>query len=118
MILHAEALQQSLPRLQLRDNGVEIDEALLPIREQVNGLCEIYGFNPLYLANEGKVLMIVGRESAGQAIEMMKQFDTGIDACDIGSISSSNPGKVLMKSVIGGTRIIDKLAGEQLPRIC
>jgi hydrogenase expression/formation protein HypE len=99
-------------------NGIEIDETLLPIRDQVNGLCEIYGFNPLYLANEGKVMMIVGRESSGEAIERMKQFDTGVHACAIGSISSSNPGKVLMKSVIGSTRIIDKLAGEQLPRIC
>ncbi len=96
-------------------NGMEIDETLLPIRDQVNGMCEIYGFNPLYLANEGKVLMIVGRESAGEAIERMKQFDAGVHACAIGSISGSSPGKVLMKSVIGATRIIDKLAGEQLP---
>jgi hydrogenase expression/formation protein HypE len=98
--------------------GVEIDESLLPIREQVNGMCEIYGFNPLYLANEGKVLMIVGRESAGKAIDRMQQFDAGVHACAIGSITGTNPGKVLMKSVIGATRIIDKLAGEQLPRIC
>lgn len=99
-------------------NGIEIDETLLPIRDQVNGMCEIYGFNPLYLANEGKVMMIVGRESSGEAIKRMKQFDIGVHACAIGSISISNPGKVLMKSVIGSTRIIDKLAGEQLPRIC
>jgi len=98
--------------------GIEIEEERIPIREQVNGLCEIYGFNPLYLANEGKVLMITSKESASGAIEIMKQFDTGRDAGIIGVISSSNPGKVLMKSVIGGTRLIDKLAGEQLPRIC
>jgi hydrogenase expression/formation protein HypE len=98
--------------------GVEIHESSLPIREQVNGLCEIYGFNPLYLANEGKVLMIVSRESAGSAVELMKGFDTGKDACIIGSISNMHPGRVLMKSVIGGSRIIDKLTGEQLPRIC
>jgi hydrogenase expression/formation protein HypE len=98
--------------------GIEIEETSLPIREQVNGLCEIYGFNPLYLANEGKVLMIVAKESAGYAVEQMKRFDIGGHACVIGSICSSNPGRVLMRSVIGGTRIIDKLAGEQLPRIC
>jgi hydrogenase expression/formation protein HypE len=98
--------------------GIEIDEARLPIREQVNGLCEIYGFNPLFLANEGKVMMVVGKGSADQAIDLMKQFETGTDARIIGSISSSTSGRVLMRSVIGGTRIIDKLAGEQLPRIC
>ncbi len=99
-------------------SGIEIEEGWIPIREQVNGLCEIYGFNPLYLANEGKVLMITSRESAGRAIDIMKQTDTGKEARVIGSISSLNPGKVIMKSVIGGTRLIDKLAGEQLPRIC
>jgi hydrogenase expression/formation protein HypE len=98
--------------------GIEIEESALPIREQVNGLCEVYGFNPLYLANEGKVLMIVSRESAGKAVEQMKKFECGVYACAIGSICISNPGKVLMRSTIGGTRIIDKLAGEQLPRIC
>jgi len=98
--------------------GIEIEEGLLPIREQVNGLCEIYGFNPLYLANEGKVLMITSKESSAKAVEIMKQFDSGRDARIIGAVSSSNPGRVLMQSVIGGTRIIDKLAGEQLPRIC
>jgi hydrogenase expression/formation protein HypE len=98
--------------------GIQIEEEYIPIREQVNGLCEIYGFNPLYLANEGKVLMIVPGDSAGRAVEIMKQFDTGRDACIIGSVSTGNPGKVIMKSVTGGTRLIDKLAGEQLPRIC
>jgi hydrogenase expression/formation protein HypE len=99
-------------------HGVLIDEQLIPVREQVNGLCEIYGFNPLYLANEGKVLMIVAPESAELAIKMMQRYDTGKEARMIGTITSDNPGKVLMKSVIGGTRIIDRLAGEQLPRIC
>ncbi len=98
--------------------GIEIDEERIPIREQVNGLCEIYGFNPLYLANEGKVLMITSGESALQAVEIMKKSDTGKDARIIGSVSSSNPGRVMMKTVTGGTRMIDKLAGEQLPRIC
>jgi hydrogenase expression/formation protein HypE len=98
--------------------GIEIEEEWIPVREQVNGLCEIYGFNPLYLANEGKVLMIISRGSALRAIDIMKQSDFGKDARIIGSISSSTPGKVIMKSVTGGSRLIDKLAGEQLPRIC
>jgi hydrogenase expression/formation protein HypE len=98
--------------------GIEIEEERIPIREQVNGLCEIYGFNPLYLANEGKVLMITSRGSATGAIEIMKKFYTGRDACVIGAIGSSNPGKVTMRTVTGGIRLIDKLAAEQLPRIC
>jgi len=98
--------------------GVAFDEALLPVREQVSGLCEIYGFNPLYLANEGKVLMVVDSSSAGRVLDVMKEFDTGTEARIIGSITDTHPGRVLMKSVTGGTRIVDKLAGEQLPRIC
>ncbi len=101
-----------------RDFGVEIDETLLPVREQVNGLCELYGFNPLYLANEGKVMLIVARESTDKALAIMKQFNTGTNACVIGVIKDSHPGRAVMRSVIGSTLIIDKLAGEQLPRIC
>jgi hydrogenase expression/formation protein HypE len=101
-----------------RNVGAFIDESSLPIREQVNGLCEVYGFNPLYLANEGKVLMIVANKSAELALKLMKQYPTGHNARSIGTITAKDQGKVLMKSIIGGTRIIDKLAGEQLPRIC
>ena len=98
--------------------GVVIEESLLPVREQVLGLCEIYGFNPLYLANEGKVLVVVDRESAESVHETMKKFEIGRESRIIGNMTSSHPGRVLMQSLIGGTRIVDKLAGEQLPRIC
>jgi hydrogenase expression/formation protein HypE len=98
--------------------GVIIDEQSIPVREQVAGICEIYGFNPLYLANEGKVLMIVDGEEADSALQIMHQHPLGRDARIIGRIDDGKPGKVLMKSVTGGTRMIDKLAGEQLPRIC
>jgi hydrogenase expression/formation protein HypE len=98
--------------------GMLIDEKDIPVREQVAGLCEVYGFNPLYLANEGKVMMVVAPESADLAITLMQRFSTGRDSRIIGAITTDHPGKVLMKSVIGGTRIIDRLAGEQLPRIC
>ena len=98
--------------------GILTEERLIPVREQVNGICEIYGFNPLYLANEGKLLMIVSEESASRALNLMKSHPLGQDAAIIGTITDENRGKVLMRSIIGGTRIIDKLAGEQLPRIC
>lgn len=99
-------------------NGIHISEEDIPMREQVKGLCEIYGFNPLYLANEGKVLMVVSADTADMAMDLMQRHPLGRNASIIGSITDQNPGKVLMKSVVGGTRIVDKLAGEQLPRIC
>lgn len=102
----------------LMNLGILIDEKSIPVREQVIGICEVYGFNPLYLANEGKVLMIVAPESAELAVKLMQQHPIGKDAQVIGKVTGRNPGKVLLKSMIGGTRIIDKLAGEQLPRIC
>jgi hydrogenase expression/formation protein HypE len=102
----------------LMNVGVLIDEALIPVREQVTGICEIYGFNPLYLANEGKMLIIVAPESAEAALKILRQHHLGHESRVIGEVTGTNSGKVLMKSVIGGTRIIDKLAGEQLPRIC
>lgn len=98
--------------------GIFADEKDIPVRDQVSGVCEIYGFNPLYLANEGKVLMVVADSSAEKAIGLMRSHPMGQNAAIIGTISNENKGKVLMRSVIGGTRIIDKLAGEQLPRIC
>jgi hydrogenase expression/formation protein HypE len=98
--------------------GIHIEEQLLPVRQQVNGLCEVYGFNPLYLANEGKILVVIKENDAEKALGVMKQFKEGAQACRIGSITGTNHGRVLMKSLIGGTRIIDRLAGEQLPRIC
>lgn len=99
-------------------HGIMIDEQLIPVREQVAGICEIFGFNPLYLANEGKVLLIVAPESVEQALSLIRYADIGTEARIIGSVTAEHMGKVLMKSVTGGTRIIDKLAGEQLPRIC
>ncbi len=98
--------------------GIGFDEENLPVRDQVNGICEIFGFNPLYLANEGKLVLIVAREEASKALEVMESNPLGRNAAIIGEVSTQNSGKVLMKSLIGGTRIVDKLAGEQLPRIC
>jgi hydrogenase expression/formation protein HypE len=107
-----------LAEIAVGKTGIMIDEQTIPIREQIMGICEIYGFNPLYLANEGKALMIVSAKTEDLAIKVLHRHELGRDARCIGKISAANPGKVLMKSTIGGTRIIDKLAGEQLPRIC
>lgn len=99
-------------------SGIQIDESLIPVRDQVSGMCEIYGFNPLYLANEGKMILIVPGDIAGKALKLMQGHPSGKNASNLGEITDKYPGKVLMKSIIGGTHLIDKLAGEQLPRIC
>ena len=98
--------------------GAIVEEGSLPIRTQTMGLCELYGFDPLYLANEGKMLLVVDEASSGTCLEVMRSFDTGKDAALIGSLTSSDPGKVLLHASTGGTRILHRLAGEQLPRIC
>jgi hydrogenase expression/formation protein HypE len=98
--------------------GIVIEEEKIPVRAQVSGACEIYGFNPLYLANEGKVMMVVDKDSSDHTLRILHEHELGKDARVIGSVVEANPGRVIMKSVIGSTRIIDKLAGEQLPRIC
>ncbi len=100
------------------NTGLLIDEQSIPVREQINGICEIYGFNPLYLANEGKLLMVVSPGTADRALEIMQGHLLGKDACSIGTVTLANAGKVLLQSAYGGTRLLTKLAGEQLPRIC
>lgn len=101
-----------------RNVGALLDENAIPVRTQTTGLCELYGFDPLYLANEGKVLLVVDNKSADTCLEIMRSFDTGKDAAIIGSVTASNAGKVLLHSSTGGSRILQRLAGEQLPRIC
>lgn len=98
--------------------GILIEERKIPVREQVNGICEIYGFNPLYLANEGKMMVVVSGRTVDKALKIMQQHELGKEACLIGQITETNPNMVLMNSIIGSTRIIEKLTGEQLPRIC
>jgi hydrogenase expression/formation protein HypE len=98
--------------------GVEIDEQNIPVRENVRGICEVFGFDPLYMANEGKVIMVVSPEDADNIIEIMKMNEYGKNTEVIGRITSANKGRVIMNTRIGGRRIIDMLTGEQLPRIC
>jgi hydrogenase expression/formation protein HypE len=98
--------------------GISIDENKLPLEKQVAAACEILGLDPLYVANEGVFLAIVDSEIANEVLEMMKEDKKGENAVCIGEITKEHPTKVVMKSTIGGKRIVTPLIGEQLPRIC
>jgi len=98
--------------------GVLIDERNIPVRDEVRGLCEILGIDPLYVANEGKVLAVVGSEDAGEALELMRSHPLGREARVIGEIVPGPSGKVGLRTAVGGTRILPMLRGDQLPRIC
>lgn len=101
-------------------SGAELtlDESSLPINPPVQGACAILGLDPLFVANEGKLLAIVAGASAEQALEVMRRHPQGAGAAIIGEVSDSKPGKVFIKTSIGGRRSVEMLAGEQLPRIC
>ncbi|MCJ7774003.1 MAG: hydrogenase expression/formation protein HypE, partial [Desulfobacterales bacterium] len=98
--------------------GVQIYEERIPVKNEVAGVCELLGFDPLYIANEGKLLAFVSSNDTDKVLSVMKENEYGKDACVIGEVVSENPKKVFMKTRIGGTRILDMLTGEQLPRIC
>ena len=98
--------------------GIEVEETDLPLRTEVKGVCEILGLDPLYLANEGTLVLFVPADQADAALAAMRALDVGKNAVAIGKATSVNPGTVVMNTVFGGGRIIDMLVGEQLPRIC
>jgi len=98
--------------------GIELWEETLPIRESVLAASEILGLDPLYIANEGKLIAILPQSQVEVVLASMKRNPYGQDAALIGEVKAENPGKVVMKTIIGGKRLIDMLAGEQLPRIC
>ena len=98
--------------------GMRIDERALPIRDEVKGMCEILGLDPLYLANEGKLVAIVPAERAEVALAALRAHPVGRDAALIGTVQEKPAGTVLLDTVFGGARIVDMLVGEQLPRIC
>ena len=100
------------------DVCIEISEALIPVREEVKGACEILGLDPLYVANEGKLIAIVAADHADAILGRMKQNPRGVEAWIIGEVKAEPKGIVSMTTGFGGTRIVDMLAGEQLPRIC
>jgi hydrogenase expression/formation protein HypE len=103
-----------------RQSGVAIhlDEKAIPVQPAVEAACEMLGFDPLYVANEGKLIAIVSREAADEILEAMHEAPYGEMACRIGEVKEDPVGRVLMRTSIGGTRIVDVLAGELLPRIC
>ena len=98
--------------------GTHLFEEHLPIRQSVSASCELLGLDPLYVANEGKCLVIVSPEDSHKVLRIMKKNKYGKDSRIIGEITAENPGKALLKTRIGGTRILPMLTGEQLPRIC
>jgi hydrogenase expression/formation protein HypE len=98
--------------------GVELREAQLPIRPEVRGACEMLGLDPLYVANEGKLVAVAAKGDADRLLEVMRNHPLGQSAAIIGLVVDDHPGMVTMHSVIGGERVVTMLAGEQLPRIC
>jgi len=98
--------------------GIRIYEDKIPVKDEVAGICELLGFDSLYIANEGKLLAFVSPDQEEKVLEAVKEDEFGNDACVIGEVISDYPRKVLMQTRIGGTRIVDMLTGEQLPRIC
>jgi hydrogenase expression/formation protein HypE len=98
--------------------GIRIGEERIPVAEEVRGACELLGFDPLYVANEGKMLAFVPREEAGAVLEIMRGHPLGRDAADIGEVVAEHPGVVTMRTRVGGSRVVDMMSGEQLPRIC
>ncbi|HXT11909.1 MAG TPA: hydrogenase expression/formation protein HypE [Candidatus Angelobacter sp.] len=98
--------------------GIRLEEASIPISEEVKGACEILGLDPLYVANEGKLLAFVAAEETSTALAAMRAHSLGAKAAIIGEVVDEHPGMVTMKTRVGGTRVVDMLSGEQLPRIC
>jgi hydrogenase expression/formation protein HypE len=98
--------------------SIRIEESKIPVHEQVRGACELLGLDPLYVANEGKLVAIVAPEAAADVLAAMRMQERGRDAVLIGTVGDRSPGLVTMKTAFGSTRIVDLLAGDQLPRIC
>ena len=98
--------------------GIEIHENRTPIRAEVKGFCELLGLDPLYLANEGKIVCVVPPDHVDTALAALQAHPLGRGAARIGEVTDHRPGRVVMQTVFGGRRIVDMLVGEQLPRIC
>ena len=103
---------------ELTQLGFELDQKAIPVDEQVEGACEMLGLDPLYVANEGLFLAVVKPDIADEFLSLLRNDENGTNAAIIGEAGSEHPGKVLLKSRIGGRRVVNYLTGEQLPRIC
>jgi hydrogenase expression/formation protein HypE len=98
--------------------GIRIHEEHIPVRPAVKAVCELMGFDPLYVANEGKLVAVVAAEDAERLLQTMRKSRYGADAAIIGEVVAERPGKVIMKTPLGTSRIVDMITGELLPRIC
>ena len=98
--------------------GIEIDEDAIPVSKGVKAMCELLGFDPLYIANEGKVILVVPFNESSLVLEIMRKNVLGRESSIIARVVQDHPGKVVLKTTTGGKRIIDVLTGDQLPRIC
>jgi hydrogenase expression/formation protein HypE len=98
--------------------GIEISEQAVPVREDVGSACEVLGLDPFHIANEGRFVAFVPAGEAARAIDVLRRHPVSAGASAIGAVAAGPAGRVACKSAIGGTRIIDMLSGEQLPRIC
>jgi hydrogenase expression/formation protein HypE len=100
------------------NTGIRVSETAIPMREDVKAFCEILGLDPLYLANEGKIVCVVPEDELNTALETMRAHPLGHQAAIIGRVTVGEPGRVVMDTAFGGQRIVDMLVGDQLPRIC
>lgn len=112
-------LATTLNEIAIQSNvGILLKEETIPVHPEVNAACEMLGFDPLYVANEGKLVAIVPKEEAEKVLAVMKSMRYGEGAVVIGEVIAEPKGRVLLKTVLGSTRVVDMLAGEMLPRIC
>jgi hydrogenase expression/formation protein HypE len=98
--------------------GICLDEGAILVRDEVRGVCEILGLDPLYLANEGKLVVVVRREDVDAVLAAMRSHSAGKDSCVVGEVVEGHEGFVLMRTCFGSERVVDMLVGDQLPRIC
>ena len=98
--------------------GIELEEARIPVRPQVQAACDMLGLDPLYCANEGKLLAVVDPTDTDKVLAAMRSHELGAHAAIIGEVTERYPGKLTMRTAFGGSRVLQKLSGAQLPRIC
>ncbi len=103
---------------QASEVGIHLDESVIPVRQEVRGLCEILGLDPLYLANEGKIVAVVPAEKSAEVLNVMRRHPAGRHSAIIGEVKASPKATVILTTRFGGDRIVDMMVGDPLPRIC